>query len=338
MVRGLDPDKAVGGPPALVFFDLHGTRWQRRELSFPLGACGEWSERDREEFVELLGISSMGDPLWGLDFAAGSGVRCVELRSRTASEASVPREILHQKISAWRACGGTYLSWHMPNLSWDDTLGRVTDLEAWQKSLDVAMELGVQALTIHVPRVPTRLMAKGSDTRRMFADILAQTLTPAVDRDITVGIENLHMRAGEPADTSRGFGYLPSECLEWTAEIRDCLGHEHVGLLLDVGHARNNAPFSTEFTLGQWYALVGTETVGYHLHQVARFQTGLKNHQPIPSPFGPLVSFSSFLWAWKTRQLNHRPMFLEIPHVQGCAESLEAMRDCIGQRKSLPCS
>lgn len=336
MVRGLDPDKAIGGRPALVFFDLNGTRWERRDLSFPLGACEKWSERDHEEFVELLGISSMGDPLWALDFAVESNVRCVELRSSAADEESIPRRILHQKIFAWRGCRGSHLSWHMPNLSWDDTLGTVDGVEVWQRSLDAALELGVQALTIHVPRVPVGLMEKGSNTRRRFSDVVAETLTPAAAIGVVIGIENLHMRAGEPADTSRGFGYLPSECLEWISEIRSRLGYDDVGLLLDVGHARNNAPFSAEFTLGQWYARVGGEAVGYHLHQVARFETGLKNHQPIHSPFGPLISFSSFLWAWKTCQLNHRPMFLEIPDVEGCAESLEAMRDCVGKPQGVP--
>jgi len=52
----------------------------------------------------------------------------------------------------------------------------------------------------------------------------------------------------------------------------------------------------------------------------------LANHQPIESVFGPLISFSSFLWAWRNGQLRHAPMYLEIRNSAGREASLSAFR------------
>jgi len=78
----------------------------------------------------------------------------------------------------------------------------------------------------------------------------------------------MHMNIGERDNGSRRFGYVPLECATWVETMRERLGDE-VGFLLDIGHARNNAPFSKRISLGHWYARMGRATVGYHIHQQA---------------------------------------------------------------------
>ena len=265
----------------------------------------------------------MGDGCDGLRQARELGVRRVELR---ASAAEIPRPELMDAVAAWRDLGGETLSWHMPNVGWASLHGDATELQAWRDSLEAALAVGADALTVHVPRVPVGLMRHGSEAWHGFSDFFARELAPAAEAGLTIGIENLHMNRGEPDSDERGFGYLPDECLAWIAEVRARLDGAEVGMLLDVGHARNNAPYSSEFTLSAWYERVGHEIVGYHVHQVVLTDGALANHQPIESAFGPLISFSSFLWAWRAGPLRHAPMYLEVRGSAGREASLDAFR------------
>lgn len=81
---------------------------------------------------------------------------------------------------------------------------------------------------------------------------------------------------------------------------------------LDVGHARNNMPLVETYTLGPWYAEVGRDTVGYHIHEVVQDSTGLHNHQPISNFYGPMISYASFFKLWLRNELCHAPVILEI--------------------------
>ena len=42
----------------------------------------------------------------------------------------------------------------MPDLSWDEVTQQITGAEQWRMELEVALNLGVQQLTVHVPRAP----------------------------------------------------------------------------------------------------------------------------------------------------------------------------------------
>ena len=140
------------------------------------------------------------------------------------------------------------------------------------------------------------------------------------------------MAHGEADDGRRRFGCTPEECAAWVAEMRQRLG-DNIGFLLDVGHARNNPPFSKRVSVGQWYARMGTQTVAYHLHQVLKGPDGrLRNHQPIPTMYGPFISFSSFLWGWHTGQLNRCPIFLEITDLGARLQSLRTIRAFLDRR------
>ena len=326
VIRGLDPDKAIGGPPAITLFEDKGEEWHRREVRFPAGTADDWPKSQRREFHSLLGFSCSNDPLDGLHLAAGHGVPCVELR---ANAADVDPNALTARLSAWRGAGGNYLSWHMPTIVWDADERRVANSEQVAASADCARRIGVQAMTVHVPRVPIGVMQPHGPAWEALAAFTSALLAPAAGDGVVIGIENMHMNPHERPDETRGFGYLPGECLAWIDELRGRLSGT-VGMLLDVGHARNNAPYSSELPLGTWYATVGAHAVGYHLHQVRLIEGRMRNHQPVEGLHGPLVSFSSFLWAWHTGQLRHAPIFLEVPDPAGRMTSLELLRKAVG--------
>jgi len=140
LVRGLDPDKAIGGPPAMAFFerDGHG-EWHRREISWPCGNADHWSDAERREFLDHVGLSCLGDPVRGIEQAARAGAPCIELRDN-AVDASVGA--LESALDTWRRVGGRYLSWHMPDLVWDTAVAHVTNQEGWQRSLELAVAFG----------------------------------------------------------------------------------------------------------------------------------------------------------------------------------------------------
>jgi len=322
-VRGLDPDKAIGGPPAVALFELREGTWRRRELSFPDGTAEGWSPGEREELRALLGLACSNEAAAGLLRAAAEGVACVELR---ATNAAKDPQALRTALSTWWQAGGRYLSWHMPDVPWREDDSPPTEVAEWRDLLQVGLHRDIQALTVHVPRATVALMQPGSQPWRSLSDTFCRLLEPAVARGVRIAIENMHMRPGESADESRRYGYLPAECLAWAEELRSRLGRDTVGMLLDLGHARNNDPFAAEFTLGAWYALVGRHSVGYHLHQVLTTDGKMRNHQPITGFHGPLISLSSFLWAWHAGHLNHAPVFIEVPDAEGQRVSLQVLR------------
>ena len=77
-------------------------------------------------------------------------------------------------------------------------------------------------------------------------------------------------------------------------------------------------------------SLVGRQVAGYHLHQVVETSQGMINHQPVRDLHGPLISYSSFLWAWRAGQLSHAPAFLEVPDPEGQRDSLHTFRRMLG--------
>ena len=86
VVRGLDPDKAIGGPPCLVILNWNGTIWEREDVPCPFADPCEWPEEEREDFLAHLGISCMADTIGGLKSAVEYRIPCVELRYEPTSK------------------------------------------------------------------------------------------------------------------------------------------------------------------------------------------------------------------------------------------------------------
>jgi hypothetical protein len=311
LIRGLDPDKAIGGPPCISLFEDGAHGWERRDWVFPGGLPQGWSETERRGFVDLLGFSCMQDTLSGLEQARRRLIRVVEIRADDAGKRS--GTAVAEALAAWREANGAYLSVHMPSLRWDREARVVQGIEGWRRAIEMAMTSKADALTIHVPGAPVGDMRPGGAAREPFAAFLAESLRTVAEKGLTIGFENMHATGGETLDENRHFGYTPAECLDWVRCLRDRLPTgARVGVHLDIGHARNNGLLATEFPLGSWYTLVGATATGYHLHQVVNDGTGMRNHHAFQGLHGPMCSLSSFLWAWETGQLRHAPMYLEI--------------------------
>lgn len=327
LIRGIDPDKAIGGPPVLTFFEYESDlkKWRRIDALYPDGGVSSWSSEQRNEFTELLGISCMGDSVGGIDDAIRHRIRSIELRFE--STATLPREELRIQIERWRNEGGQHLSIHFPDIAWDCDAGVVKGETEVNIACELALELGADILTMHVPRCPVGILTENTEVENHLLAAYAKSLEPVLIKGITVGIENLHMNPREEPGAERGFGYTPIECLNWINALRARVGSENVGFHFDIGHARNNAPYSSLYSISQWYADMGSLITGYHLHQVELNSDGrFINHRTVTGMFGPLISFSSLFSAWNRGQISHAPMYLEIRD-NGALASLECFRD-----------
>ena len=306
VVRGLDPDKAKHGAPAVSLFRRSRDEWVRCELPFEMSDPATWGAAEKRELAMHLGVSTMSHTIAYFEEAIEAGIRNVELRFDSSLQPQA--DILADLVSLWRSGGGRILSVHCPNLRWDADAGAIAGQDEFAASIRFAGALHADHVTVHVPRVSVACMTPGGEAWSAFIEVYGRLLRDVASVGTTVGIENLHTQRSEPSDGRRRFGCLPSECLSWIDALRSVLAEARIGFHLDIGHARNNPPFSTTWTLGRWYAETGAEVVAYHVHQV----NGNGNHQPMHRPFGPLISLASFFWAWRTGQVTHGPIFLEI--------------------------
>ena len=339
IVRGLDPDKALGGPPAFAIYgrDADGA-WRREEdVAFPGVSPSEWDASFRRDFLDDLGLATMDDPFGGLDFAIRNGVRCIEFRARSWSQGNF--DALRAKVREWRASGGRILSLHLNELSFACGALEGRTLPSTAQGVDGlrgdcrdAVALGCDRVTLHVPKIPAADYDASIDLmRRAYAEALA----PLAGTGIAIGVENMHTTPADKEDFSRRrFGYTPEECKRQIALLRDIPGLR-VGFHIDIGHARNNAPFSTQFPVGAWYELLGAEVNGMHIHQVERNSDGsFRNHRPLRGFFEPLISLASLVMARQRGILPRAPMFLEIRDGLG-QESWLALANAASRASSL---
>ena len=308
IVRGLDPDKAQGGPPAFAIFERGADgAWRRAEdCAFPGVAPGEWTDEFRRAFLEDLGLSTMSDPFGTLDFAIANGVACLELRDRTWRPEDAAA--LQARVADWRAVGGRILSLHLPALAFGN--GEAFNVEALRDANRTALSLGCDRVTLHVPKIPA---VDYEASRNLMRDAYAEALSPLAGSDIAIGVENMHTTAADKEDfPRRRFGYTPEECARQIELLRSIPGLR-VGFHLDIGHARNNTPFSTSFPVGAWYETLGAEVNGMHIHQVKQEPDGtFLNHRPLTGFFEPIISLSSLVMARQRGILPRAPMLLEV--------------------------
>ena len=338
IVRGLDPDKAIGGPPAFAIYGRGADgSWRREEnAEFPGVFPCEWSAAFRRDFLEDLGLSTMSDPFGGLDFAIANGIRCIELRARSWT----PEDFgaLRAKVREWRAKGGHILSLHLSEPIFAE--GVAQGVERLCGDCRDAIALGCDRVTLHVPKIPA---ADYDASIGLMRQTYAKALAPLADAGVAIGIENMHMTdadrmpgtCGGASNHSpkRRFGYTPDECARQLALLRE-IPRLRVGFHLDIGHARNNAPFSTQFPVGAWYELLGAEVNGMHIHQVGQKPDGsFRNHRPLLGFFERLIALSSLVMARQRGILPRAPMFLEVRDGLG-PESWRALFETITSHAS----
>ena len=292
LVRGFDPDKAIGGP-AVTFFNLTNGKWSRRDIPLPSFALDKWSAEEKIAFAACLGVSIKKEPDTMLAELADANVRNIEFRCHL--------EPSDAALDAWKAKTNGHISVHLPDI----TLGSNPDELA--QLVRKWLARGASQFTIHVPKASITELAV-SENMDKIVEIYAAVITAA--QDAVIGIENMHTKPEEPLENRR-FGYIPSEQRKFIELLRQRLPNAKIGPLLDIGHARNNLPYSSIYNLSEWYRQDGPELNGMHIHQVITDDTGYHNHQAIRGLFTRLISLSSLLYAWKTGLIRRCPLFIE---------------------------
>ena len=196
----------------------------------------------------------------------------------------------------------------MPDVGYCD--GEVFFEDGYDEVLTLVSLLGADRVTQHVPKVSVAMVEEKPEVLSEICDAVARRLN-ALPFAITVGVENMHMTKGESADGQRRFGYTPEECLLFMKKLSERCRHR-VGINFDIGHARNNAPFSQKYQVSTWLSMLGEHIVGYHLHQVTHEDGVFENHMPITHPYGALISYASFFKYWEMGRIAKAPLIFEM--------------------------
>jgi len=332
ITRGLDPDKAFGGPPGIKLFERSPVGvWSEEAIPWPHGSETLPAETDHSP----VGWSIQGDPIETVRETFDSEVQVMELRPR---KPGYDIQVLREEVERLRNDRPIYLSWHLPSLSWDPGTRSVMGQEDIATQVDHAIACGVNALTVHVPQVGAHLMEPGNTAWLAFLNAYRSQFKSAVQSGVRLSIENIHNAPGTPVDREhRKFATSIDEYEAWidsvTAEIGEIphLGTERptIGAHFDVGHARNNGDLGNVQPLGDWYARIGRRITGYHIHQVRPHEeTGkLMNHRDISSIYDRTISYAGFLHAWSTRLINRAPMFVEVRDAEERRRTAQLLSD-----------
>lgn len=322
-VRALDPNKCIGGAPQIIVMDWNGERLEWTEKCFDEALPVAWSREERAEFTDWLGITCYDVPR-DMSAAISHGIRHIEWRGVREEHMNMIRE--------WRRAGGQSFSVHMPSIGYD---GGVRGQPGFQACAVGAVQSGADMITLHPPYVLNQRMLSGDETFERLADAMSGALKPVAEAGIDILVENSHTKFGTGSDTmQREFGCAPIEVMTWRQALEERLGRETCGFRLDVGHARNNVPLSQDYPIGKWYALIGSQVHGYHLHQTILDADGrMHNHHPITGMDDGLISFDGFLWAWHTGRLRHAPLILEIREGEGAVATWLRLQALLGENR-----
>jgi sugar phosphate isomerase/epimerase len=331
--RGMDPDKAIGDMPGLSLIEsTQPNEWCERFL--PWSPAIELLPTDLPKGIHPVGWSIHGDPVEATRETREFGLSCLEIRPK---EMDFSRPALHEELAQLRDMGPLYLSYHLPNLAWNETADGFTGEEDVVEGLELALAVGAASLTVHVPRARAELMEKEEEPTELystFQDLYAQLFGDAVRSGVRLSIENIHNPASTPIDSpALEFATRIDEYLRWIDAVQSAIADtpaNTIGAHFDIGHARNNGgDLDNMQPLGDWYARIGTRITGYHIHQVNQNpQTGkLANHLTIENLFGPRISYAGFLWAWSKRQINRAPLFVEVRQAAGRRETAARLKN-----------
>lgn len=336
VVRGLDPDKAIGDLPGISLFES-AQKGSWTETFIPWSPAIRLLPSDLPNGMLPVGWSIQGDPVTAARETLGSGLPCLEIRP---ADLDFSPRALSGALCELRNRGPLYLSYHLPDLKWNSGNRRVEGTDAVRAHVDCALAAGADSLTVHVPRASAGAMERVREDRPEptgcfveFVETFASLFTDPVRAGVRLAIENIHNPRNTPADSpNREFATRIDEYLRWIdaveADLADVPG-ARVGALLDVGHARNNGgDLDNLQPLGDWYARLGRRILGYHIHQVETDPGSglLSNHHEITELFGSRISFAGFLWAWSTHQITRGPLFVEIRDAGGREKTVRRFR------------
>lgn len=308
-LQAMDPDKAIGECPCLTYYNTE-TRQLRKDYYF----CPVPKDIYNSFGVSCYRVDS------DIEFAIANGLKNLELRP---SAANCKFSHLKELIDKWRATGGANLSIHLPDIRYID--GAVYPDEKLDRLMELADLVKADRFTQHVPLVSVRVTKDDKECLPKIARFLAEKIN-ALKHSVVVGVENMHMTAKDQADDSRRFGYLPEECLEFMQILGDYSKHK-VGINFDIGHARNNMPYSQKYQISTWLAMVGKYIVGYHIHQVTLDDGIYGNHMPITDIYGRLISYASFFKNWMEGYIQKAPVIFEMRPENAYEITLDTFRN-----------
>jgi len=211
-------------------------------------------------------------------------------------------------IEKWRESGGENLSVHLPDVAYIN--GEVSTDKRFDEYINLAERIKVNRITQHVPRVSVRTVNEEANVLEKISEFLSDKFN-GIGHDIVIGIENMHMTAEDTPDDNRRFGYIPGECILFMQTLAAKCRHK-VGINFDIGHARNNVPYSRTYQISTWLSQLGKYIVGYHIHQVELKDGIFENHMPITDIYGQLISFASFFKCWAEERINKAPVIFEM--------------------------
>lgn len=293
-LQALDPDKAIGECPCLTYYNTQTKDFTKSHFSAPLPS----------DLPFNLGLS-VYDAKRDVEFAIDNQLKNLELRHDCIDD---DVELLQVLLKKWRNSGGENLSIHLPEISYKD--GEVVFDKHFDRLLAFAKEIHADRFTQHVPLVSVKTIDNDSGVLDKIAFALSKKLN-TLNYNFTLGVENMHMTPHETPDDTRRFGYTPEECLSFMFSLKEKCKFS-VGINFDIGHARNNAPFSQKYQISTWLSLIGKYAVGYHIHQVTLSDDGFENHMPITEFYGSLISYASFFWCWDNERINKAPVIFEM--------------------------
>ena len=304
VMRGLDPDKAAGGPPMYEIWSNDAGKWCRSIREMASADIRSWPRAEREKLFSQFGVCTMWETLEAIESARQLRIPHLELREGALLE--LPEASLLEALNAWRDECGKCLSLHLPNLTAKDDKG------ALLASAERALRLRCQRVTLHVPAVTA--VAFPAQKEQLLANFLTR-MKPLLDAPVDIGIENLHTYPGKTDDEQRNYGCTIAECRDWIEALRNATGNARIGFHMDIGHARNNAPFNSLENLSDYYVEMGPIANGCHFHQViskpAAGDSG--NHNPFTGLYTKMISLAGYFLAWRAGQfVLEPPVFLEI--------------------------
>jgi sugar phosphate isomerase/epimerase len=311
ITRGLDPDKAFGGPPGISSYErMRDGSWSEEVIAWPHGTELFPAETD----FAPVGWSIHGDPVETVRETREFGLNILELRPR---DLDYDIDTTREELATLREDRPVYLSWHLPSLSWDETASAVVGQDEVTRQVDHALSCDVDAFTVHVPQIGAHLMDPDNKQWEAFVSAFDSTVKDPTNNGVRLSIENVHNNPGTPlARESRKFATRIEEYEAWMASVVARMGTEstRIGAHFDVGHARNNGELGNFQPLGDWYARIGHRITGYHIHQVRPHEETdkLTNHRDMSSIYERTVSYAGFFHAWSKRQINRAPLFIEI--------------------------
>ena len=293
-LQAMDPDKAIGENPCITYYDTDTDEVRKAYYFCPVPT----------DVYEYFGISCYKAEEQ-IRFAIERGLKNLELRPNCIN---TDEAVLTELISDWRKSGGENLSVHLPDVGYAD--GKAFVEEGYDRLVELVKILKSDRITQHVPVVTVSEVNKDEGVLDSICDFLAQRFND-IPRDIVIGVENMHMTSMDTPDENRRFGYLPEECLEFMNRLSHRCRHK-VGINFDIGHARNNIPYSQNYQISTWLSIVGKHIVGYHMHQVTYEDGVFENHMPLTEPYGKLISYASFFRYWAEGRVNKAPVVFEM--------------------------